>query len=84
MPDALAGMGGALRGQHERVMGIIATVTRHPRSLGRLSTPAEDTYIATGDFPHVRKATDIANTTAEGAQPAMSGAAQPRHDDFYL
>ncbi|AGI67937.1 hypothetical protein OAN307_c23150 [Octadecabacter antarcticus 307] len=30
MPDALAGMGGALWGQHERVMGIIAMVTRHP------------------------------------------------------
>jgi uncharacterized protein (DUF924 family) len=65
MPDVLAGMRGALRGQHERVMGIIATFARHPHRnavLGRASTAAEEAYIATGDFPHVRKIADIAQT----------------------
>jgi hypothetical protein len=63
MPDVLAGMRSALRGQRERVMGIIATFDRHPLRnaiLGRASTAAEEAYIATGDFPHVRKIADIA------------------------
>jgi uncharacterized protein (DUF924 family) len=63
MPDVLAGMRSALRGQRERVMGIIATFDRHPLRnaiLGRASTAAEEACIATGDFPHVRKIADIA------------------------
>ena len=58
VPEVLAGIKDALSGQHERVMGIIKTFGRHPHRnavLGRMSTPAEEAYIATGDFPHVRK-----------------------------
>lgn len=45
-------------GQVARVTGIIERFGRHPHRnaiLGRISSPAEDAYIAEGDFPHVRK-----------------------------
>jgi uncharacterized protein (DUF924 family) len=45
--------------QHERVKAVIARFGRHPHRnavLGRLSTPEEEAYIATGDFPHLRGA----------------------------
>ena len=56
LPPQLAQMGDMLRGQHARVRGILDRFGRHPHRnpiLGRASTPAEDSYIATGDFPHV-------------------------------
>lgn len=41
-----------------RVRGVIERFGRHPHRnaiLGRISTPEEEAYNATGDFPHVRK-----------------------------
>lgn len=52
-------MGPGFVTQHERVKDILARFGRHPHRnaiLGRVSTPDEETYIATGDFPHVRRA----------------------------
>lgn len=43
--------------QAHRVRDIIARFGRHPHRnpiYGRISTPDEQAYIATGDFPHVR------------------------------
>jgi len=54
VPDAV----GMLTEQTKRVRGIIEAFGRHPHRnsiLGRISTPAEETYIAAGDFPHVAK-----------------------------
>lgn len=62
----LLDMADGFRRQVDRVRGIIARFGRHPhrnRILGRPSSPDEEAYIATGDFPHVRKAEQI----AEGA-----------------
>jgi len=59
MPDPLRDMGEGFIRQHARVTGIIARFGRHPHRnpiLGRPSSPEEEAYIATGDFPHVRKA----------------------------
>ncbi|NNL74234.1 MAG: DUF924 family protein, partial [Silicimonas sp.] len=42
--------------QSNRVRGIIERFGRHPHRnpiLGRISTPDEQAYIDTGDFPHV-------------------------------
>jgi len=60
LPAPIAGIGNRFRGQHDRVRDIIARFGRHPHRnavLGRQSTPDEAAYIATGDFPHVRKMT---------------------------
>lgn len=54
----LAPLGDGFRARHARVRGIIARFGRHPHRnaiLGRLSTAEEAAYIATGDFPHLRK-----------------------------
>ncbi len=56
--DPLTPMAEGFRKQTARVTEIIARFGRHPHRnpiLGRPSTPAELAYIATGDFPHVRK-----------------------------
>ena len=58
LPDAIIGVAARLVQQAERVRANIAAFGRHPHRnavLGRISTPAEDAYIAKGDFPHVRK-----------------------------
>lgn len=58
LPDVLAPMGEVFVGQNVRVRTIIEKFGRHPHRngfLGRLSTPEEETYIATGDFPHLAK-----------------------------
>lgn len=58
MPDALSEFGPGLRGQHERVTNIIEAFGRHPHrnaQLGRVSSAAEEEYIAAGDFPHLKK-----------------------------
>ncbi len=56
-PEHLRGFYG-LGVEHNRtVREIIARYGRHPHRnpiLGRISSPDEETYIATGDFPHVR------------------------------
>lgn len=58
MPENLAPMAEGFREQHHRVRGIIERFGRHPHRnivLGRVSTPDEESYIASGDFPHKRK-----------------------------
>ena len=58
LPEQLADMAEMLRSQNARVRGIIERFGRHPHRnpiYGRVSTPEEEAYIATGDFPHVRK-----------------------------
>lgn len=68
LPDALDGLGDGLRGQNARVRANIERFGRHPHRnpiLGRLSTPDEEIYIATGDFPHVRKVEDIVEGTGK-------------------
>ena len=62
LPDQLSGMAEAFREQNARVRAIIEKFGRHPHRnpvLGRLSSPEEAAYIATGDFPHVRQVEDI-------------------------
>ena len=57
MPAPLAHLGEGLRAQNVRVRGVIERFGRHPHRnpvYGRLSSPGEEAYIATGDFPHVR------------------------------
>ncbi len=58
LPDPIREMGEGFLQQHARVTGIIERFGRHPHRnpiLGRPSSPEEEAYIATGDFPHVRK-----------------------------
>ena len=65
LPASLAEMADGFRGQTARVRGIIERFGRHPHRnpiYGRVSTPEEEAYIATGDFPHVRKVEEIAET----------------------
>lgn len=62
MPAQLSDMADGFRGQNARVRGIIEKFGRHPHRnpiYGRVSTPEEDAYITTGDFPHVRKVEEI-------------------------
>ena len=62
LPEALDTFRGTSTAQAERVRGIIARFGRHPhrnRLYGRLSSADEAAYIATGDFPHLRKVQDI-------------------------
>lgn len=59
MPPHLAPMEEGIWAQHGRVVDVIERFGRHPHRnaiLGRISTPDEEAYIATGDFPHLRKA----------------------------
>lgn len=65
LPEPIRQMGDGLRAQHQRVSGIIANFGRHPHRnevLGRPSTPSEEAYIATGDFPHMRKVEHVMQT----------------------
>ncbi|MBT8409511.1 MAG: DUF924 domain-containing protein [Alphaproteobacteria bacterium] len=65
MPEPICDMGEGFIAQHRRVLGIVQTFGRHPHRnpiLGRLSSDAEAAYIATGDFPHVRKVEDVVGT----------------------
>jgi len=60
LPEHLSGSGSRLRTQHARATEIVATFGRHPHRneiLSRPSTPAEERYIAEGDFPHLPKRT---------------------------
>ena len=62
LPNALESFRGMALGQSLRVRDIIARFGRHPHRnaiLGRPSSAAEEAYIATGDFPHVRKVEDL-------------------------
>jgi uncharacterized protein (DUF924 family) len=59
MPPQLAHLGDRLRAQNARVRTVIEQFGRHPHRnpfYGRVSTPEEEAYIATGDFPHVQAA----------------------------
>ncbi|MGV6846765.1 MAG: DUF924 family protein [Marinibacterium sp.] len=63
LPDPIADMAAGFRNQHARVSDVIRRFGRHPHRngiLGRPSTPEEEAYIATGDFPHVRTSEQIA------------------------
>ena len=58
LPEHISPLGERLRAQNARVRANIETFGRHPHRnphYGRVSSPAEEAYIATGDFPHVRK-----------------------------
>ncbi|MEM8630714.1 MAG: DUF924 family protein [Pseudomonadota bacterium] len=58
LPPHLGYAAGDLRGQNARVRAIIERFGRHPHRdpiYGRVSTPAEEAYIAAGDFPHVQR-----------------------------
>ena len=58
IPETLAPMREGFKAQHARVQKVIERFGRHPHRnsiLGRVSTPDEEAYIATGDFPHLRK-----------------------------
>lgn len=58
MPEAIAPMGDGFRQQNKTVRAVLDRFGRHPHRnpiLGRPSTPEEEAYIATGDFPHLRK-----------------------------
>ena len=58
MPEQLSELAEVFRGQNTRVRGVIERFGRHPHRnpiYGRVSTPEEEAYIATGDFPHVKK-----------------------------
>jgi len=62
MPEPIAVMGDGFRKQNKTVRGILESFGRHPHRnpiLGRPSTPEEDAYIATGDFPHVKKTAEV-------------------------
>lgn len=63
LPPHLAQMAGAVRGQNARVRAIITRFGRHPHRnphYGRVSSPEEEAYIATGDFPHVQSNSPVA------------------------
>ncbi|PXW72600.1 uncharacterized protein (DUF924 family) [Loktanella sp. PT4BL] len=56
MPAVLANMGDSLRAQNTRVRGVIERFGRHPHRnvhYGRVSSADEESYISTGDFPHL-------------------------------
>ncbi len=56
-PPGLRPLYRSLVQQAREVREVIAAFGRHPhrnRILGRASTPAEDAYLATGRFPHLR------------------------------
>lgn len=58
-PPELENLVAGIFSQHGRVRGVIERFGRHPHRnpiYGRVSTPEEEAYIATGDFPHVKKA----------------------------
>lgn len=57
-PPQLAYTADMFRGQNARVRYIIEKFGRHPHRnahFGRVSSADEEAYIATGDFPHVRR-----------------------------
>lgn len=59
LPGPIRQMAEGFIQQHARVTGIIERFGRHPHRnpvLGRPSSPEEEAYIATGDFPHLRQA----------------------------
>jgi len=58
LPASLAHLAEQFRAQNARLRDIIERFGRHPHRnpiYGRVSSPEEETYIATGDFPHVAK-----------------------------
>ncbi|MFZ5962950.1 DUF924 family protein [Thalassococcus sp. BH17M4-6] len=58
LPPHLAYAADLMRGQNARGRSIIERFGRHPHRnahFGRISSPAEEAYIAAGHFPHVQK-----------------------------
>ncbi len=63
LPPEIAAMGPMAMEQNKRVRANIERFGRHPHRndvLGRPSSPEEQSYIDTGDFPHQRKIEDLA------------------------
>ena len=57
-PPQLAHTADMFRAQNARVRSVIERFGRHPHRnahFGRVSSAAEEAYIATGDFPHVQR-----------------------------
>jgi uncharacterized protein (DUF924 family) len=57
-PEQLDPMKERFRGQQALVKSVLERFGRHPHRngvLGRVSTPQEEEYVATGDFPHLPK-----------------------------
>lgn len=64
-PPGLEGLLASIKGQHDKVRAVVGRFGRHPHRnpiYGRVSTPEEEAYIATGDFPHVKKDGPQVNT----------------------
>ncbi len=58
LPPALSKTADRLRSQNAKIRSVIERFGRHPHRnpiYGRVSSPEEAAYIATGDFPHVAK-----------------------------
>jgi uncharacterized protein (DUF924 family) len=56
LPPHLASTGERIRSQNRRGRSVIERFGRHPHRnpiYGRVSSPAEEAYIAEGDFPHL-------------------------------
>ncbi len=63
LPPEIAAMGPMAMEQNKRVRANIERFGRHPHRndvLGRPSSPEEQSYVDTGDFPHQRKIEDLA------------------------
>ena len=57
-PSQLAYTADLIRAQMDRIRSVIERFGRHPHRnshFGRVSSPEEEAYITTGDFPHVRR-----------------------------
>lgn len=57
LPPQLAHLADGQKDQNARLRSVIERFGRHPHRnpiYGRVSSPEEEAYIATGDFPHVR------------------------------
>lgn len=85
LPPTLRHMAERLRTQNARVRGVIQRFGRHPHRnpiYGRLSSPEEEAYIATGEFPHVAQAPSpdgepLAHVPEDDRQSARRGTDAP-------
>lgn len=62
LPPSLEYASDQLRAQNDRVRRVIERFGRHPHRnpiYGRVSSPEEEVYIASGDFPHVQNKPEV-------------------------